>query len=52
MAQIFGEGFLSMILALVSVMIIVATGYFIFRDKIPEGNKIAGMLIDAIPRNS
>ena len=40
-----GEGFLSMILALVSVMIIVATGYFIFRDKIPEGNKIAGMLI-------
>jgi uncharacterized membrane protein len=40
-----GKGFLSMILALVSVMIIVATGYLIFREKIPEGNKIAGMLI-------
>ncbi|HOU02218.1 MAG TPA: DUF819 family protein [Bacteroidales bacterium] len=40
-----GKGFLSMVLALVSVMIIVATGYLIFREKIPEGNKVAGMLI-------
>jgi uncharacterized membrane protein len=40
-----GKGFLSMILALVSVMVIVATGYLIFRNKIPEAQKIAGMLI-------
>jgi uncharacterized membrane protein len=40
-----GKGFLSMILALISVSVIVATGYLIFRNKIPEGNKVAGMLI-------
>ncbi len=40
-----GKGFLSMILALVSVMTIVVTGFLIFKDKIPEGNKIAGMLV-------
>ena len=40
-----GKGFLSMILALVSVSVIVATGYLIFKDTIPENNKIAGMLI-------
>ena len=40
-----GKGFLSMLLAVVSVMIIVATGYMIFREKIPDTNKIAGMLI-------
>lgn len=40
-----GKGFLSMILALISVSIIVATGYIIFGHKIPEGNKVAGMLI-------
>ena len=40
-----GKGFLSMILALVSVMVIVATGYIIWRGKIPECEKIGGMLI-------
>jgi uncharacterized membrane protein len=40
-----GKGFLSMILALISVSVIVATGYLIFGNKIPEGNKVAGMLI-------
>jgi uncharacterized membrane protein len=40
-----GKGFLSMLLALVSVMIIVATGYLIFRYKIPGSEKIGGMLI-------
>jgi uncharacterized membrane protein len=40
-----GKGFLSMVLALVSVMIIVATGYLIFRDKITQGKEVAGMLI-------
>ena len=40
-----GKGFLSMLLALVSVMIIVATGYLIFRDRIPACDKIGGMLI-------
>jgi uncharacterized membrane protein len=40
-----GKGFLSMLLALVSVMIIVATGYLIFRDKVEGSDKIGGMLI-------
>jgi uncharacterized membrane protein len=40
-----GKGFLSMLLALVSVMIIVAAGYMIFKSKVPESNKVAGMLI-------
>jgi uncharacterized membrane protein len=40
-----GKGFLSMLLALVSVMIIVATGYLIFRDKVAGADKIGGMLI-------
>jgi len=40
-----GKGFLSMVLAMISVMVIVATGYLIFRNKIPEGDKVAGMLI-------
>jgi len=40
-----GKGFLSMALALVSVSIIVATGFLIFKDSIPDNNKIAGMLI-------
>lgn len=40
-----GKGFLSMVLALISVMVIVATGYLIFRDKIPDAMKIGGMLI-------
>jgi uncharacterized membrane protein len=40
-----GKGFLSMLLAIVSVMVIVATGYLIFRNRIPECNKIGGMLI-------
>ena len=34
-----------MILALISVSVMVATGYLIFKDTIPENNKIAGMLI-------
>ena len=34
-----------MVLALVSVSVIVATGYLIFKDSIPDNNKIAGMLI-------
>lgn len=40
-----GKGFLSMILALVSVMVIVATGYLIFRTRIPDCEKVGGMLI-------
>lgn len=40
-----GKGFLSMILALVAVMIVVASGFFFFRNSVPECNKIAGMLI-------
>ncbi len=40
-----GKGFLSLLLALVSVVVIVASGFFIFGDKIPEADKVAGMLI-------
>lgn len=40
-----GKGFLSMLLALVSVMVIVATGYLIFRDRVEGADKIGGMLI-------
>jgi uncharacterized membrane protein len=40
-----GKGFLSMILALISVMVIVATGYLIFRSRIPDAMKVGGMLI-------
>jgi len=40
-----GTGFLSMILALVSVIIILISGFFIFRSMVPESWKVAGMLV-------
>ncbi len=40
-----GKGFLSMLLALISVSVIVATGYLIFRDRLEGADKIGGMLI-------
>ena len=40
-----GTTFLSLLLALISVVVVVFAGYYIFRDKIPELGKIAGMLI-------
>jgi len=40
-----GKGFLSMLLALISVSVIVATGYLIFRDRVEDADKIGGMLI-------
>lgn len=40
-----GKGFLSMVLALVSVMIIVASGYLIFRNRVEGADKIGGMLV-------
>jgi uncharacterized membrane protein len=39
------EGFISMILALISVVAIVASGYFIFKNVVPDSWKVAGMLI-------
>ena len=39
------KAFSSLLLALVSVVVIVASGFFIFGDKIPEADKVAGMLI-------
>lgn len=38
-------GFVSMILALISIVIIITSGYFIFKDAIPESWKVAGMLV-------
>ncbi len=39
-----GQGFLSMILAFVSVVVVIATGYLIFQDLVPDSWKIAGLL--------
>jgi uncharacterized membrane protein len=39
------DGFISMVLALVSVLIIVSSGYFIFKNVVPDSWKVAGMLI-------
>jgi uncharacterized membrane protein len=39
------EGFISMILALISVIVIVSSGYFIFRNVVPDSWKVAGMLV-------
>jgi uncharacterized membrane protein len=38
-------GFISMILALISVVVIITSGFFIFRDIVPETWKVAGMLV-------
>jgi len=40
-----GKGFLSMLLALISVIVIVGTGYLIFRDRVEGADKVGGMLI-------
>lgn len=39
------DGFISMALALVSVVIIVSSGYFIFKHVVPDSWKVAGMLV-------
>lgn len=39
-----GQGFLSMILAFVSVVVVIVTGYLIFRDLVPDSWKVAGLL--------
>ena len=38
-------GFISMILAMISVIIIIITGFYFFRDMIPDAWKVAGMLV-------
>jgi uncharacterized membrane protein len=37
--------FISLLLGVVSVVIMVFVGYFLFKDHIPESHKVAGMLI-------
>jgi len=39
------EGFLSMALALVSVITVISTGYLIFKNVVPDSWKVAGMLV-------
>jgi len=39
------DGFISMVLALVSVVVIVTSGYFIFKHVVPDSWKVAGMLV-------
>lgn len=39
------EGFISMVLALVSVAAVVISGFFIFKNMVPDSWKVAGMLI-------
>lgn len=38
-------GFLSMILALVSVVVVVVASFFVFRHTVPDTGKVAGMLV-------
>lgn len=38
-------GFISMILALISIIVIIITGYLIFRNNVPDSWKVAGMLV-------
>jgi uncharacterized membrane protein len=38
-------GFLSMFLALISIVIIISTGFLIFRNIVPDSWKVAGMLV-------
>jgi uncharacterized membrane protein len=38
-------GFVSMILAVVSILVIIVSGYFIFKNVVPESWKVAGMLV-------
>ncbi|HUX97786.1 MAG TPA: DUF819 family protein [Bacteroidales bacterium] len=38
-------GFISMLLALISVIIVISSGYFIFRDMVPDSWKVGGMLV-------
>jgi uncharacterized membrane protein len=39
------EGFISMVLAFISVVVIVASGYLIFKDMVPDCWKVGGMLV-------
>ncbi len=39
------DGFISMALALVSVIIVIISGYFIFKNVVPDSWKVAGMLV-------
>jgi hypothetical protein len=39
------DGFISMGLALISIIIVIATGYLIFKDVVPDSWKVAGMLV-------
>jgi uncharacterized membrane protein len=39
------DGFISMILAFISILVILITGYFIFRDIVPDSWQVAGMLV-------
>ncbi len=38
-------GFISMLLALISVLLVISSGYFIFRDMVPDSWKVGGMLV-------
>lgn len=43
--RLVGRTLISVLLGLISVIIIIIAGFFIFRDKIPEIAKISGMLV-------
>ena len=38
-------GFVSMILALISIVVIIISGFFIFKNVVPDSWKVAGMLV-------
>ena len=39
------DGFISMILAFISILVILISGYFIFKDIVPDSWQVAGMLV-------
>jgi len=39
------EGLFSMVLAILSIIVIICTGYLIFRNVVPDSWKVAGMLV-------
>jgi uncharacterized membrane protein len=39
------SGFVSMILALISVVIVIISGYFVFKNVVPDSWKVSGMLV-------
>lgn len=40
-----GKSFVSLLVGIISVIVVITTGYFVFRDSIPEPWKVSGLLV-------